>query len=47
MLIMRDCLDVTLAAGGQSLRAHRVILAAASTYFEVIYSSYKNFLRDL
>ncbi len=44
---MRDCLDVTLAAGGQSLRAHRVILAAASTYFEVIYSSYKNYLRDL
>jgi hypothetical protein len=47
MLLLCNCLDVTLAAGGQSLRAHRVILAAASTYFEVIYSSYKNYLRDL
>lgn len=27
--------DVTLTAGGQTIKAHKVILAAASKYFEV------------
>ena len=28
-------LDLTLAAEGRSLRVHRAVMAAASTYFEV------------
>ena len=29
--------DVTLSAEGKQIKAHRVILAAASTYFKVIH----------
>jgi len=31
----RALLDVTLAAGGRRLKAHAVVLAAASDYFRV------------
>ena len=36
--------DVTLSAEGKQIKAHRVILAAASTYFKV---SHKNFFVKL
>ena len=45
-------LDLTLAAGGKTIRAHRVVLASASKYFEVrfhlqIYQYYKISFVDL
>ena len=36
--------DVTLSAEGQEIKAHRVILAAASTYFNVSFSTFLVFL---
>ena len=32
--------DVTLSAEGQEIKAHRVILAAASTYFNVSFDPF-------
>lgn len=52
-LCRRSMVDVTLSAGGEFLQAHRVILAAASTYFEVwlntsdLFSSFQNLFETL
>ena len=35
LLARQSLLDLTLAAGGRTIRAHKVVLAAASKYFEV------------
>jgi hypothetical protein len=35
LLTCQDLLDVTISAEGKKLRAHRVILSAASAYFKV------------
>ena len=35
LLAAQQLLDVSLAAEGRVIRAHRVVLAAASKYFEV------------
>ena len=35
MLHRQSLLDITLAAEGKYLKAHKVVLAAASKYFEV------------
>jgi hypothetical protein len=34
-VIFAELLDVTITAEGKKLKAHRVILSAASTYFRV------------
>ena len=36
MLKTKSLLDITLAAEGKYLKAHKIILAASSTYFEVV-----------
>lgn len=39
-LLDRECFcDVTLACEGRTLRAHRVVLCACSTYFDSILTS--------
>ena len=35
LLSRQSLLDITLAAEGKQIRAHKVVLAAASQYFEV------------
>ena len=35
LLAQGKLLDLTLAAGGKSIKAHKVVLASASKYFEV------------
>ena len=37
LLNSEDLLDVTITAEGKKIRAHRVILSAASSYFKVSY----------
>ena len=39
--------DVTLACDGRSLRAHRAILSACSTYFQVCYFVYSHALLSI
>ena len=36
LLSRESLLDITLAAEGKYIKAHKVVLAAASKYFEVI-----------
>jgi len=36
LLSSECCLDVTLAADGQFLKAHRLVLCACSSFFQVI-----------
>lgn len=36
--------DVTLSAEGKQIKAHRVILAAASTYFKVSHKRFHEFM---
>lgn len=45
LLNSESLVDVTLAAEGRHLQAHRVVLSACSTYFQVLLISY--FLRNL
>lgn len=41
-LLERECLcDVTLACEGKTLKAHKVMLSACSTYFDSIFSQYE------
>ena len=37
LLTRGKLLDMTLAAGGKSIKVHKVVMAAASKYFEVVF----------
>jgi len=45
LLNSESLVDVTLAAEGRHLQAHKVVLSACSTYFQVLLISY--FFRNL
>lgn len=47
LLSSQSLVDVTLAAEGKHLQAHKVVLSACSSYFQVIYGWLYHYLSNL